>query len=193
MLALAHAAEHPASAAALVLVGCGTFDLPSRARMREILDARMDAGLRAELERLSEEIADPDERLRRTGDLLQSVYIVDPVDPAADDEVYDETAHRETWRDMLRQQESGVYPAAFAAIGSPVLMLHGAEDPHPGAMIRESLRRFLPQLEYREWARCGHYPWLERGVRDDFIRTMEAWLRTRVPGSPDGASGEPAR
>jgi hypothetical protein len=36
---------------------------------------------------------------------------------------------------MIRLQDHGVYPAAFSAIRSPVLMLHGAVDPHPGRMI----------------------------------------------------------
>jgi len=29
-------------------------------------------------------------------------------------------------------------------------MLHGAYDPHPGRMIRDTLARVMPQLEYRE-------------------------------------------
>jgi len=55
-------------------------------------------------------------------------------------------------------------------------MLHGAEDPHPGPLIRSSLEPHLPQLEYLEWSRCGHYPWLERAVRDDFFATLTRWL-----------------
>jgi pimeloyl-ACP methyl ester carboxylesterase len=81
---------------------------------------------------------------------------------------------------MLRLQEEGVYPAAFAAIETPVLMLHGAADPHPGEMIRASLEPFLPQLEYHEWAPCGHYPWLERAVRDEFFAVMGDWLGRRM-------------
>ncbi len=65
---------------------------------------------------------------------------------------------RDTWRrsyavwqiDMLRLQEEGIYPAAFSGVRSPVLMLHGAADPHPGRMICASLREYIPQLEYFE-------------------------------------------
>jgi pimeloyl-ACP methyl ester carboxylesterase len=80
---------------------------------------------------------------------------------------------------MLRLQAEGVYPRSFAAIESPVLMLHGADDPHPGAMIRDSLTPYLPQLEYRELERCGHYPWLERAAHDEFFATLREWLGTR--------------
>ena len=80
---------------------------------------------------------------------------------------------------MVQLQEAGVYPAAFAAIDVPVLMLHGAADPHPGQMVRAGLEPYMPQLEYREWARCGHYPWLERAVSDEFFAYLREWLTAR--------------
>src|SRR5262249_43755468 len=89
---------------------------------------------------------------------------------------FDVRAHTETWEDMVRLQQEGVYPAAFAAIKSPVLMLHGACDPHPGQMIRASLEPYLPQLEYCEWELCGHSPWLEKGIRDEFFAVTRNWL-----------------
>jgi pimeloyl-ACP methyl ester carboxylesterase len=102
-------------------------------------------------------------------------------------EACDAAAHRETWQDMLRLQAAGVYPALFVAIQSPVLMLHGATDPHPGQAIRDGLAPYLPQLEYHQWARCGHYPWLERAVGAKFFARVVAWLTqhvgdTRPPG-----------
>jgi pimeloyl-ACP methyl ester carboxylesterase len=80
----------------------------------------------------------------------------------------------------MRLQEAGVYPAAFGAITTPVLMLHGTYDPHPGQMIRASLAPYLPQLEYREWERCGHYPWNERFVRDEFFAGLHGWLARQL-------------
>jgi hypothetical protein len=65
-------------------------------------------------------------------------------------------------------------------------------------MIRASLEPYLPQLEYVQWERCGHYPWLEPAVWDDFFRVMIEWLhrctdslaRTDLPGARDtGAKG----
>jgi pimeloyl-ACP methyl ester carboxylesterase len=81
---------------------------------------------------------------------------------------------------MVRLQGEGVYPAAFAAIKSPVLMLHGAADPHPGEMIRASLAPYIPFLEYREWERCGHYPWLEKATREEFFSVTRKWLAERL-------------
>ncbi|MGH9720581.1 MAG: alpha/beta fold hydrolase [Bryobacteraceae bacterium] len=151
MLALAYAAEHPVSCDRLVLIGCGTFDLAARAQLRATLDER-NAGKVAP-------------------------YSYDPVQEDPKIEPYDPRAHEETWSDMLRLQEAGVYPAAFSKIKAPVLMLHGAFDPHPGRMIRDGLLPVIPQLEYREWERCGHFPWLEKAVRDEFFVLLRGWLR----------------
>jgi pimeloyl-ACP methyl ester carboxylesterase len=152
MLALAYAAEHPDAVAAIALIGCGTFDRVARARLQATLAER----------------ANP-----------SSAYDYALIDPVPEDEVqepFDRAAHTQTWDDMVRLQAAGVYPAAFAAISSPVLMLHGLYDPHPGRMIRDSLRPYLPNLKYVEWERCGHSPWKERFARDDFFRVLESWL-----------------
>lgn len=179
MLALAFAAAHPGSAGPLVLVGCGTFDKASRAQLEATLDERTDEKLRRRLEQLDEECPDPGERLVKLHELTEPLYLHDPI--GADEEEpetppFDARAHDETWSDMLRLQEEGVYPAAFSAITSPVLILHGEYDPHPGRMIRDSLARYLPQLEYRELERCGHQPWLEKWARDEFFAVLEEWL-----------------
>ncbi len=85
---------------------------------------------------------------------------------------------------MLRLQAEGTYPAAFGAIRVPVLMLHGAADPHPGRMIRAGLAPYLPQLEYRELDRCGHYPWLEKDARDEFYSVLREWLGRQAVHAP---------
>lgn len=190
MLALAYAAVYADETGPIVLVGCGTFDPAARARMQAIREGRMDDELRVEMARLEEEIADPDRRLCALGRLMM---IVDSYDLASTEtglELCDAVAHRETWADMVRLQEAGLYPALFAAIRSPVLMVHGAADPHPGRMIRDGLAPYLPQLEYHEWARCGHYPWLERAAGDEFFALVGDWLAQRTPSAAPGDNGE---
>jgi pimeloyl-ACP methyl ester carboxylesterase len=185
MLALAFAATHPDKAGPLVLIGCGTFDPVARQRLRETTRERMSPFLQQRLEQLTGEYPDPDARLRATAQLLNPIYTFDPIGPDIEVEACDARGHHETWEDMLRLQSSGVYPSAFVAIRSPVLMLHGSYDPHPGAMIRANLQGYLPHLEYREWDRCGHYPWLETAVRDEFFTALREWLARYC-----GANGE---
>jgi pimeloyl-ACP methyl ester carboxylesterase len=186
MLALAYAARHPESSRALVLIGCGTFDRTARGRMETILRERMGTDLRRAIGRLHTTEPDPNERLRLTGQLLLPAYSCDPLTDDMELAACDARAHAETWNDMVRLQDAGVYPAAFAAIKQPVLMLHGRDDPHPGDMIRDGLLPYLPQLEYQAWERCGHYPWLERAVRDDFFTSLRAWLDGRWSAQSTG-------
>lgn len=178
MLALAYAAAHPEAAGPIVLIGCGTFDPGARKRMQANLAQRMDEELRQRLERLSEEYPDLSEQLRKRHELTESLYLFDPIALEPKEELlpFDMRAHTETWDDMLRLQKEEVYPAAFAAIGSPVLMLHGDYDPHPGRMIRASLEPYLPHLEYHEWERCGHQPWRERAICAEFFAVLRYWL-----------------
>jgi pimeloyl-ACP methyl ester carboxylesterase len=178
MLALAYGAAHPDMIGPLILVGCGTFDLNARAIFRKTVADRMDDAFRARLKQAEQ--LNPDEALKAHAEALTPVYSYDPTASAhADDEV-DAKAHDETWNDMLRLQAEGIYPSAFAAIRSPVLMVHGTFDPAPGRLIREGLQQYLPQLEYCELDRCGHYPWLERHAADRFFSLVRLWLRQHI-------------
>ena len=182
MLALCYAAAHPNDAGPIVLVGSGTFDQVSRARMKEIFRDRTDRQLEDRLIAVNASGGSAAEihmkRLRLTRDL--SVY--DRLKPWPEKQEYeplDVKAHEETWSDMMRLQADGTYPKAFSTITSQVLMLHGDYDPHPGPMIYESLRPFIRALEYRELARCGHSPWLERFAQAEFFSILRAWLLER--------------
>jgi len=186
MLALAHAARYLAETGPIVLIGCGTFDRVARSELAARLDARMTASLRSRLASLLAAYPDADERRRVEGELLLPLYCYDLVEPPAEGGPCDARGAEESWNDMLRRQAEGVYPAAFGSIHVPVLMLHGAYDPHPGRRILEGLRPILPQIEYREWERCGHYPWLERATRSEFYEVLTEWLTQHTERRSDG-------
>lgn len=179
MLALKFAAEHPDTPKAIVIVDSGTFDAASRRRMEKIREQRMDEAFRRRLEQLDEKYANPNTRMAVFGSMYQQLDSVDLIKFKPELHKCDAEAHRQTWADVMRLQNEGVYPQAFSAIHCPVLMLHGDDDPHPGEMIRDSLTPYLPQLEYISWPNCGHYPWLEKAAHDDFYRTLTGWLKTQ--------------
>jgi pimeloyl-ACP methyl ester carboxylesterase len=179
MLALAYAAAHPDTVGALVLVASGTFDQAARQELVARRNARMTAKVRAALE---EALRNPDdEKLEVVGRLMLGVDSVDLLSQDTEAGPVDARSLSETWADMVRLQQEGVHPAASSSFKGPVLMLHGAEDPHPGTLIRDSLLPYLPQLEYREFARCGHHPWMERHASAEFFDVMNTWL-ARVMG-----------
>lgn len=179
MLALAYAAAYPRSAGPLVLVGCGTFDKTARDRLHAILEDRTDNDLRQRLVDLPAQFPHSGERMLKWQELTRPLYSYDPFPPGEDESEqppFDLRAHTETWNSMVKLQEDGIYPAAFSSIRSPVLMLHGTYDPHPGQLIRDGLLPYLPQLEYHELDRCGHSPWLEKQAHDAFLKLLRDWL-----------------
>jgi len=181
MLALVFASRYPDRVSALVLIGCGTFDQRAHALLQQTLEQRITPELKARLANLEVEFPDEAERLAETHRLSDSIYTycraVDADDPI---ERFDLKGHLESWSDMVRLQASCIYPAEFASIHCPVLMLHGTYDPHPGAMIRDSLAARVPHLEYHEFEKCGHSPWVEEHARDRFLATARSWLEQHL-------------
>lgn len=184
MLGLSFAAAHPDRVAALALVGCGTYDETTRALYRaRVADRLGPAGLArkaAITARLAVE-TDPAERdrlLAASGALVDGAQAVAPLpDDGLDDALeVDALGHGQTWADVLARQARGEEPAAFAAIEAPVLMLHGADDPHPGAATRDLLARHVRRLAYVEFPRCGHAPWKERHAREPFLEALARWI-----------------
>jgi len=181
MLALAYAAAHPKHARLLALIGCGTFDIDARKQFKKTCEQRMNESFEKSLNRLSEEYTDPNEKLKAMGALIRRIDSFDLINHKDETEICDAKGHEETWSDMLRLQEDGKYPSAFEAIQSPAILLHGAYDPHPGQLILNSLKFYMPHLEYHEWERCGHYPWLEKSIMADFYEFLQNWIIGHLP------------
>jgi len=179
MLALAYAAAHPATAAGLVLVGCGTFSIATRVEFEARLEARLTPADRANIAFLRKTEPNADRRRAAMGRLMTRVYGHDLEEVPDEVVAVGALAHEQTWADMVRLQRDGIYPAAFAAIPVPVLMLHGDRDPHPGRLISEELQRYIPHLEYHELDMCGHSPWLERQAKQLFFQLLSAWIAGR--------------
>jgi pimeloyl-ACP methyl ester carboxylesterase len=179
MLALAFTSEHPERVSALALVGFGTFDRRARARLESTLAERTTEELQEQLAQLAIGVPDENERAARAPALSDHLYTYSRAvsEPLAQ---VDLKGHTESWSDMVRLQEAGVYPAAFATITCPVLMLHGSYDPHPGGLIRDGLQEFIPHLEYTEFGRCGHAPWIEEHARDRFLSDLRSWLQRHL-------------
>lgn len=176
MLGLAYAAAHPDTSAGLVLIGCGTFSASARKEFEARLDARLTSEDREALASIRQSEPDADHQFAARGRIMTRVYGYDIEDVPNEPTTIDAVAHEQTWADMKRLQADGTYPAAFATINVPVLMLHGEADPHPGRPTMEDLRRYIPHVQYCEFSRCGHSPWLERQAKEPFFRELSSWI-----------------
>ena len=190
MLGLSFASRYPASLRGLILIGCGTYDQRSReiycARMRRNLGSAGRQRKEALREKLGTCSSDPqrDRLFAKLGEIDARSQAFDELRSRAGYKAMLEVDFRgfqETWDDAVRLQRVGREPAAFRAISCPVLMLHGDDDPHSGGSISTTLRRYIPQLEYRSYPRCGHVPWRERHARERFLLDLRAWIRKLPP------------
>jgi pimeloyl-ACP methyl ester carboxylesterase len=179
MLALAYAAEHPGSIGAIVLVGCGTFDKDSRDVMVNVRKRRILEYIGKHPEHKADLEMDIGQQMIKWHGMTDAYEALPDEGSREASEPFDMKGHTETWEDMVRCQKAGLYPQAFASVKTPTIMLHGSYDPHPGAMIRDHLMQFIPQLEYHQFERCGHDPAMERYARDEFFAVMGNWLRCR--------------
>ena len=178
MLALAFASAYPETVNAIVLVGCGTFDVESRTKFKQIIEDRKDPEFDQKIQQISAKFTDPSERMKEQYNLISNTYDFDLSESDSTDvEKFDFPAHKATWDDMVQLMDSGVYPQAFDRISVPVIMLHGSYDPHPGRMTFETLSKYIPQIEYTEFINCGHSPWKEKQARNQFYEKLKSWLR----------------
>ncbi len=177
MLTLGFAAAHNDLVGPIALVGCGAFDPQTRQIFHATIETRMNDEQRKRVAGLEQKYPDPAERFKAYYAEIAPLYTYDQIPGVSKDFTrFDVKAYNETWNDMMRLQELGVYPKKFAAIKSPVLMLHGDYDPHPGKLTKEVLKKYIPQLEYHELKKCGHSPWEEKFARDEFFSILHEWL-----------------
>jgi len=185
MLGLSYASLHPERVKSLVLIGCGTYDLASRAEYKRRMNERLGpegVALKAELDErfaASEDEAERADLFAAMGELSIFAQSVDPIEHESDVLAFDEVGHGETWSDTMRLQSEGIEPQRFSAITCNVLMVHGEQDPHPGQAIFQTLARHVLHIRYSQYANCGHEPWLERHAQAPFYSALRAWLFDR--------------
>jgi pimeloyl-ACP methyl ester carboxylesterase len=178
------AAQHPALARTLILVGSGPYRDTYAARITPTRLCRLNAAERAEMSSILEQLADPaagDARATyaRLGELAQKTDTVDPVDeqeaPGASDDLprLDPADAARVLAEAQALRASGALLEAGRQIRCPVVAIHGAQDPHPAEGVREPLSGIVADFTFHALEHCGHKPWVERHARDEFYRILE--------------------
>jgi len=189
MLALAYAAEYSETINSIALVGCGTFDKASRKVIAQKRRMRIADYISKHPEHEADLQLDIGAQIMKWHGMTDTYepFLID--DASLAPEPFDMQGHTETWQDMLRSQDTGIYPQSFTSVKVPTIMLHGADDPHPGSMIRDTLKQYIPHLQYHEFPRCGHDPEIEKHAKDDFFTILGTWLKDHLLGA-NGAQPE---
>lgn len=180
MLALAFAAEHTGTIAGIALIGCGTFDNASRDVMMQVRKKRILEYIEKHPKHKTDLELDIGHQIMKWHEMTDTFESLPCENEKS--EPFDMKGHTETWEDMVRCQKENIYPQSFSSVKVPTIMLHGKYDPHPGTMIRDNLRQYIPQLEFHDFERCGHDPVIEKYAREEFFVVMKDWLMNTISG-----------
>lgn len=182
-LALLTAARHPALVRKLILVGCPALEDwfardVTALRLRRLGDMeRQEArALIQTMIRPDAPVADKDLALARIGVLYAKADSVDPVTLDMGVRGASFRIHSAVWREATRLRARGELTSVGRHIRCPVVAFHGDRDPHPAEGVEGPLRGVLRDFRFVLLRDCGHFPWIERGACDGFLRALEAEL-----------------
>jgi pimeloyl-ACP methyl ester carboxylesterase len=80
--------------------------------------------------------------------------------------------YQQVWGEAVKLRSSGELLNLGASIQCPVVAIHGDYDPHPAAGVREPLSRVVKDFRFILLGNCGHHPWLERQVKQNFYDAL---------------------
>ncbi len=180
------AERHPEMVERLILIGGGPLrpgtDIDAIRRAR--FSAEETQHYRTLLKRLADCASgeEKDPLLKSLGALCEKADAFELCEPSAlpsEDRTVDGARYAALWAEGAAMRSSGELEERFARIRVPIVLIHGADDPHPADGIAEVLReRGIPFREHR-LLRCGHSPWKERFARDRFFALLELEVRDR--------------
>jgi pimeloyl-ACP methyl ester carboxylesterase len=178
------AARYPDLVAKLVLVSSGPFEEQYAPQLQtkrlERLTPEEAAEYGAALEALSDPTAPDQTRyLERLGGLAAKADAYDPLpDEPRTPALSPETGrlYQQVWGEAAGLRRSGELLGLASQIHCPVIIIHGADDPHPAEGVRAPLEAALEEVHFVLLEHCGHKPWQERQARGAFFEALEAVL-----------------
>lgn len=178
MLSILYAAQYPSSVAKLVLIGSGPLDPAYADAIMETRLGRLPNEERFEVLALMKDLNDPSVQvspvdLARFGDLIALADSVDPLPAEPSGFALMPAVHRLVWEEAATLRASGYFLEKVRSLTCPVVVLHGACDPHPAQGVVEPLTRAGIDLRVHLLPACGHVPWMERQARDQFFDLLK--------------------
>jgi pimeloyl-ACP methyl ester carboxylesterase len=177
------AANYPALARKLILVGSGPFEeeyveLIAEKRLKRLNQEENEEFLYLVDVLNRAEAPDSNVSLSRLGELVHKADSYDPIDipnDATDLDLVENPGeiYEGVWPAAARLRRTGELLRLAATIRCSVVAIHGDCDPHPIEGIQEPLAARLKDFRMIILERCGHEPWCERYAMDKFYNILE--------------------
>lgn len=88
----------------------------------------------------------------------------------------DGAQYQSVWYEGVRLRKQGVLLKAALSLSIPIVIIHGAEDPHPPEGVIDPLRKKSKYVTSYVLDRCGHHPWKEKYAKERFWQIIRAEL-----------------
>ncbi|WP_048145198.1 alpha/beta fold hydrolase [Methanosphaerula palustris] len=148
-----------------MLIDSGPLDPAFAVRILETRFNRLPHEKRTEAFTLMKELNDPSVLsdtflLARFRELISQADSVDPLpDEPSDLNLRSMiTVHRQVWEEAAALRASGYFIDKIRSITCPVVVIHGASDPHPVQGVVEPFTRAGVDLSVHILPACGHTP-----------------------------------
>jgi pimeloyl-ACP methyl ester carboxylesterase len=184
-LALITAARRPDLVRKLILVDSGPFEAKYVPEIQSSRLNRLSSAERSEFEQLMQVMgsaapAEQDRLMARLGGLVEKADNYDlfaTEDHPEDALPVDGKMYEAVWPEAAELRRSGALLKYAEDILCPVIAVHGEQDPHPAAGVREPLQKAVRNFRFVLLSNCGHSPWLERQARGAFFEVLrrEIW------------------
>lgn len=181
MLGFIFSARFPSLIKKVILVGSGGFEEKYAAGIMEIRLNRLSEEDSREVLSLMKLLdnpaaADKNPILSRFGYLCMKADTYNPMNLHTEALECQFHIHRKVWDDALKLRAGGKLLVLGKRIRCPVTAIHGGYDPHPCAGVQKPLSSVLKDFKFILLKNCGHYPWLEREVREEFFKILKKEL-----------------
>lgn len=177
-------AKYPSYVKKLILIAGGPFEEKYAGRVHQTRFSRLDEKERAEVSSLIEILNNPatdnkDAAFERFGTLYSKADAYYPISNGSDlsDAIdYRFEIFQNVWKEGAELRWSGELLQFGKRIACPVTAIHGDYDPHPAEGVEKPLSAVLKDFRFVLLKNCGHKPWVEKEVREEFIRIIKEEL-----------------
>lgn len=162
------AERYPELSEKIILVGCAPLEDKYVKDISERRKKNLGEADRAALQRFTEHSGAEDMR-----NILEILKKTDDYRPLEDEApLADSAMYNSVWSEAAEARASGKLLSAFGRIKCKIIIIHGAEDPHPVDGVLLPLRNAGVPFEAHILDRCGHSPFREKYAKDIFYRIL---------------------
>jgi pimeloyl-ACP methyl ester carboxylesterase len=180
-LALLFLADNPGLVGKTILIGTAPLDDEISRKFAQNIQLRLTEATKGKLQNIKSELEHATSDVEKNLLMQKRLSIIGPTyhfNPSTEarlnDLKWDYSSFVISIDSLWDFIDSGKVPQTLARITDPVVAFHGDHDPIPENETFDFLRKHIKGIKTVEVKKAGHFPWLEKGANEIFLRTLLA-------------------